>query len=168
MIESEIITLSKYMEAIKAMTASEMQIVLMANHIGHLSCSYQDKPYVFPMAYLFYEGVLYGQTTVGKKIEIVRKNPLVCFQTEAVDGPYWQSVMCWGNFEELDFEQLKTKNSMYVARILTERLGAVQASHGITIEHTGSNGIRPANTFGRESVLFRIEVTEFSGVKHKS
>jgi uncharacterized protein len=157
-----------YMNPIKTMTANEIQIVLMANHAGHLACSIDDKPYVFPMAYVFYEGVLYGQTAVGKKIEIIRKNSQVCFQTEIVDGECWQSVMCWGNFEELDFAQLHTKESEYLTRILTERLTALQTLHGIAIEYEDYGTIKPSTAFGRKSVLYRIVINDYSGVKHQS
>ena len=38
----------------------------------------------------------------GKKIEMMRKNPEVCFQVDAIaDLLNWESVICWGKFEEI-------------------------------------------------------------------
>ena len=43
-----------------------------------------------------------GRTFEGMKVKMMRENPKVCFQIENLESfGEWQSVTCWGEFEEL-------------------------------------------------------------------
>ncbi|NOS67438.1 MAG: hypothetical protein HOO67_03695 [Candidatus Peribacteraceae bacterium] len=76
----------------------EMNMLLSSEVFGHLGCCDDGKPYIVPMAYVYNENTLYGQTTEGKKVEKLRKNPLVCFQVESLKEGQWRSVICWGGY----------------------------------------------------------------------
>lgn len=139
---------------------------LLTNATGHLGCTDNTIPYVFPMAYGYYDGVIYGQTTKGKKIDIIRQHSYVCFQVESVTPSYWESVQCWGNFEELDFAHIETKQQEYLVRVLTERLSSIQHNFGVHIEYDHLGHIKPLHLYGKESVLFRIPIEHMSGIRH--
>lgn len=50
----------------------------------------------------FEDGYIYSHSKPGHKVEMMRKNPKVCFQVEEVqDFFHWKSVVAWGTFEEL-------------------------------------------------------------------
>lgn len=149
-----------------ALTQEEITAFLAARNFGHLGCTDGTTPYVFPMAYGFVDDVLYGQTTKGKKIDIVHHNSTVCFQVDEVQADQWISVMCWGTLQELDFSHLESKQQVYLARVLSERLATVQHQFGVHIEHNSAGGLRPGKIFGKESVLFRIPIETMSGIRH--
>ena len=84
------------------LTKAECERILASNRYAHLGCVDGDEAYVVPITYVYDGGFLYGFTHEGKKIELLRKNPKMCVQVERVDGEReWESVICWGLFEEV-------------------------------------------------------------------
>ncbi|MBI5156344.1 pyridoxamine 5'-phosphate oxidase family protein [Candidatus Peregrinibacteria bacterium] len=143
---------------------ADMDELLVSGIFGHLGYCDGNKPYVVPLAYVFHDGVIYGQTTEGRKIDLVRKNPLVCFQVQHERNYEWRSVLCWGTFEEFDFERLEHEEALPILTLLTERLGGIQKNVGIVLPSFSLEGAAAAKTVdGRKSVLFRILVTERTG-----
>lgn len=150
-----------------ALSASEMETLLTQERFGHLACCDDGKPFVFPMAFAYHAGVLYGQTTVGRKIDILRRNPNVCFQVQRVDDASWRSVQCWGTFEELDFDKLEGEEAARIVQLLSDHLGSIQRQVGIEIRFTQGNKPSPVTINGKVTTLFRIVVHETSGVFRK-
>ena len=53
---------------------------------------------------------LYGHCLEGQKVAMMRNNPEVCFQVEEMrDMANWNSVITWGNFEEINDEMERRK-----------------------------------------------------------
>jgi hypothetical protein len=145
------------------LSETEINTLLSSEVFGHLGCTDGLKPYVVPMAYVYRDNVLYGQTTEGKKVEMLRKNPLVCFQVERLKDRQWRSVMCWGTLEELAFEELQQPEAVEVVHLLTERIGGIQENVGIAVPFSFAKGAVPLTVNEKKSTLFRILVTEKSG-----
>jgi uncharacterized protein len=82
---------------------SDMSIALLKSaHIGHIACTKGLQPYVTPFSFAYEKDFIYGFATVGKKIEWMRANPLVCIEVEnIVNREEWQTVIIEGRFEEL-------------------------------------------------------------------
>jgi nitroimidazol reductase NimA-like FMN-containing flavoprotein (pyridoxamine 5'-phosphate oxidase superfamily) len=146
----------------------EMNELLSSEIFGHLGCTDEMKPYVVPMAYVFHDNVFYGQTTEGKKIEMLRKNPLVCFQVESLKDGQWKSVVCWGKFEEMDFEELQKPEAITIVQLLTKRIGGIQDTVGIAVPFTFADGAAPLTVNEKKSSLFRILVSEKTGRWYRS
>lgn len=84
------------------LTQAQCEDVLKHNRYGHLGCIDDGHPYVVPITYIYKDGVLYGFSLKGQKIDIMRKNPNICIQVEQVDSEnMWKSVICFGHFEEI-------------------------------------------------------------------
>lgn len=148
----------------RALSDTEMRELLESEVYGHLACSDNGKPYIVPLAYVFHENVLYGQTTEGKKIAILRRNPLVCFQVQQQKEKEWRSVMCWGNFEEFAFEKLNEVEASMIVELLTNRLGSIQENVGIAVpRYSFEQNAVPLLVNNRKSTLFRIVITEKTG-----
>ncbi len=145
---------------------AEMDSLLESEVFGHLGCTDSRKPYVVPMAYVYHQNVLYGQTTEGKKVDMLRANPLVCFQVERQRDRQWRSVMCWGTFEELDFDELRKPEAVKVVELLTHRIGGIQEDVGIAVPFSFTNGPMALKVNEKSSTLFRIVVTEKTGRKY--
>lgn len=147
----------------KELNQEGIERVLRAEKFGNLGCSIHNKPYVFPMAFVYHDNVIYGQTTTGHKTKIIRENPNVCFQTHMLTDSGWASVMCWGIFQELDFEDVDDAQSTQVVKMLIEKLSSVQHPIGVKIQYSQTESLKPLSINGHKSTLFRIVITEKTG-----
>src|ERR1700681_3839969 len=87
---------------IEEMTLADCRAMLARAQVARLACALHDQPYIVPIDIAF-EGVsLYGYSTLGQKIEWMRQNPLVCLEIDEIVGhTQWESVVVFGNYEEL-------------------------------------------------------------------
>lgn len=76
--------------------------VLTRVHLGRLACARTNQPYVFPIFYAYHHTGLYCASTIGKKIEWMRENPLVALEVDEIHSSQnWESVVVAGCYEEL-------------------------------------------------------------------
>ena len=97
---------------IHEMTDKECSDVLEQTRVGRLACARNNQPYVVPI-FFAYRGEhiygmhlagkhLYGFTTLGRKIQWMRLNPLVCVETDEIEScDRWVSIVVFGRYEEL-------------------------------------------------------------------
>ena len=79
-------------------TLSDKQIinVVCNNIIGRLGCHSDGKTYVVPISFAYEGGYIYARTFEGMKIDMMRKNPEVCFQLDEMNSMAdWKSVVFW-------------------------------------------------------------------------
>src|SRR5512136_2795322 len=61
-------------------SAEEMEKLLTEERVGYLGVSHHNVPYVVPLTYGYCEGkIIFHGASEGKKLEIIRENPTVCF-----------------------------------------------------------------------------------------
>ena len=102
---------------INQMSNQECLDLLALKRLGRLACAHGSQPYVVPIYYVYSDNFLYSLTTVGKKIEWMRANPLVCLEVDdvAADSQEWSSVIVTGSFEEMpDTPQWRTNREFAV------------------------------------------------------
>lgn len=88
------------------LSAIEIEQLLHKQTVGRIGCHEKDLVYVVPISYAYEDNRIYCHTYEGKKIDIMRKNPNVCFQVDEMnDMANWKSVIAWGEFEELNNEE---------------------------------------------------------------
>lgn len=142
-----------------SLTHSQMEHVLQSQLVGRIACHAGEKLYVVPVSYVYHDGYIYAHSKEGLKIAIMRKNPGVCFQVDAVeDMTNWRSVIVWGTYEELHRE----KDQVNALRIIIDRF----------VPYTTSQSVRPTHGFSRapeviekekRAVVYRIKVLEMTG-----
>ncbi len=82
--------------------AAAIESLLLNEVTGRIGCHAQGRTYVVPITYAYESGSVYGHSSEGLKLRMMRENPRVCFQVDRVRGPGdWESVIAWGEFEEL-------------------------------------------------------------------
>lgn len=145
------------------LSIEDIKEVLATQVLGHLGCCENNTPYIVPMAYAYKGNVLYGQTTEGKKTEMLRANPNCCFQVGDTKGHHWRSVLCEGVFEELDFESITDPEAIEAITQLSARLKAVQDVVGVSVPMNTDDGIKPLTIDGKQSTLFRIVIDNMTG-----
>lgn len=75
---------------------NEIQIknILSSQVIGRLGCTDGQLPYIVPVTYSYDGEFIYGQTFEGTKLNLLRKNPNVCFEVDrSMDMRNWKSVL---------------------------------------------------------------------------
>jgi nitroimidazol reductase NimA-like FMN-containing flavoprotein (pyridoxamine 5'-phosphate oxidase superfamily) len=142
-----------------ALTERQIENLLKELPVGRIGCHADGITYIVPVNYV-YDGVnLYAHSAKGMKIDMMRKNPDVCFQADAITNlQNWESVICWGKFEEitdmLEREHIMQKIINNVMPLMTGE--AAQPSHGFT-----NNASDIGNDV--ELILYKIVLSKKTG-----
>ena len=137
---------------------NQINNVLSSQVIGRLACTDGKHPYIVPVTYTYDGKYIYGQTRDGRKLNILRKNPNVCFEVDMMtDMANWQSVIVYGTFEELN-----GTDEQVAREILFNRVYPLQTSstihphqHKVVSDVDDDNRIKP--------IMYRIEIEEKTG-----
>ena len=87
---------------IQEMTTQECWGMLARNNIARLACARDNQPYIVPLRVDLDGDYLYGYATLGRKVEWMRTNPLVCLECEELTTDrQWASLIVFGHYEEL-------------------------------------------------------------------
>ena len=137
------------------LTTDEIENLLTRSPVGRIGCHTRERPYIVPVSYAYDGACVYGYASDGLKLEIMRFNPLVCFEVDEVrTASQWESVIAFGRFEELDGARAGEALDLISHRM--------RASAGFL---PGSPD--PSRTVvtrrGRYGVAYRIVLTEKSG-----
>ena len=90
---------------IRELSRQESVDLLARTRLGRLACTRGAQPYIVPIYFAYTDGSLYSFATVGRKIEWMRANPLVCVEVdEVVSSQQWMSVVAFGRYEEMPDE----------------------------------------------------------------
>lgn len=140
---------------------SEQQIenLLKQQVTGRIACHADGVTYIVPVNYVYDGTYVYGHSTAGKKIEMMRNNPEVCFEVDVIQSIFkWQSVIAWGTFEEIaDMNEKQRVMQGIIHRIMPLSVNPTNhPSHGIT-ERDTDVGI------GVELIVYKISLKEKTG-----
>jgi uncharacterized protein len=87
---------------ISELSGDESLNLLARVGFGRLACAKGDQPYVIPIFFAYEDHHVYCASTLGRKIEWMRANPLVCLEVDEVTSPQkWVSVVVFGHYREL-------------------------------------------------------------------
>jgi uncharacterized protein len=86
----------------REMTPDEIEQFIAAETVARIGCHAGDETYVVPVAYAKSRDAIYAFSHEGRKLQMMRENPSVCVEFDAVSHlGSWRSVIAWGTFEEL-------------------------------------------------------------------
>lgn len=135
------------------MSNEEIEAFVRGEVVARIGCHADDHLYVVPVAYAFRDGVLYGFSHEGKKLAMMRKNPRVCVEIDAVEHlGSWKSVIAWGTFEELEGDAADRG-----AAIAAERLASLVS------DAESRRRLREALRREPAPVIYRIRIDEMTG-----
>ncbi|WP_087006238.1 pyridoxamine 5'-phosphate oxidase family protein [Rhizobium sullae] len=87
---------------LREMSNKECVELLQRAHFGRIGCCREACPYIVPVYFAYESNTIYSFSLAGRKIEWMRDNPNVCFETEEHGGGRgWNSVIATGKFHEL-------------------------------------------------------------------
>jgi hypothetical protein len=135
----------------------EMSICLLkGTHVGRIACAQGSQPYVTPFSFAYHEDFIYSFATVGKKIEWMRANPLVCVEVEnIVSREEWQTIVIFGRYQELPGTS-EFHDARLAAHDLLARTAVWWEPGYVKTLHQGLE--RPF-----QPIYFRILINEISG-----
>ncbi len=130
--------------------------LLCRTRLGRLACAQGTQPYVVPFYFACDNNYIYSFSTLGKKIEWMRANSLVCVEADEVVSPQnWMSVIVLGRYEELpDTPEWLTERAA-AFRLLRREAMWWEPAYAKTAIHDGVRSLEP--------VFYRIHIDEITG-----
>jgi nitroimidazol reductase NimA-like FMN-containing flavoprotein (pyridoxamine 5'-phosphate oxidase superfamily) len=142
----------------RELTEDQVNSILLSQAFGRLACTDGERPYIVPITYAYDGKYIYGQTNEGTKLELMRKNPSVCFEVDRMtDMKNWKSVIVYGKFEELKGEAAHQARAKFFGRLfpLTTSNSIHSFQHEIDYE--------PDDSMRIKKVMFRIKIEKLTG-----
>lgn len=141
-------------------TLTPDQVVRVLHHgmIGRIGCHADGETYVVPVTYVYDGDAVYGHTGEGRKVAMMRKNPVVCFEVDEMDNlSNWRSVIATGRYEELHGE-----DAGRCMQLLVDRFLPLMTSESATPSH-GMQAAHRADTTGHTPVMYRLRLSDKTG-----
>lgn len=139
---------------------NEEEVESLLNHqvIGRIGCCVDNRCYVVPISFAYDGRYIYCRSQEGLKIQMMRKNPHVCFEAENTrNHANWQSVVIQGIYEEL--ETVDERNEALTW--LHKRVLPIRSSE---TTHLGNDWpFSAGDNDAVDGIIFRIQVVEKSG-----
>src|ERR1700759_2296059 len=81
---------------------NEIEEFIRNQFIGRIGCCLNNKIYVVPISYAYDGECVYCHTQEGLKISMMRENPAVCFEVDALETlATWKSAIAFGKYIEI-------------------------------------------------------------------
>lgn len=133
------------------MSRDEIEAMLLRNRVGRLAFALYDRVDIQPIHYIYERGWLYGRTSEGAKLAVLKHNQWVAFEVDEVSDLFdWRSIVIHGSFWIMSprgsprAEELWTKAVDLVSKIVP---GALTENDPVAFRQT----------------LFRIAVSDVRG-----
>jgi len=139
------------------MAPAEIDQLLQQQVVGRIGCHANGFTYVVPVSYAYDGTCIYCHTFEGMKVDMMRKNPQVCFEVDSTKNlANWQSVIAWGAFQELP----EGPDRNEAIKKLRERKLPILSSQTMQL---GSNWPFVSVDEKIEGIIFRIQLMEKTG-----
>src|ERR671915_1445304 len=95
------------MGIIRELPTEEIEALLRTAIVGRIACcghgrTGDGRPYLVPLAYGYDGEAVYAHSGPGRKIRLMRAQPLVSFEVDQAEAPdRWRSAIAEGVYEEL-------------------------------------------------------------------
>jgi uncharacterized protein len=143
---------------ISTLNDKQIDTLLSDQCIGRIGCNDGNKTYVVPVTYVYDGEYIIGHSRPGKKIDIMRKNPVVCFQVDKVTSmASWQSAIIMGIFEELHDKDAKEAMDTLITRLRN----TITSETAHPKDPEDSQERREAEGFS--AIVYRIRIQEKTG-----
>jgi uncharacterized protein len=95
------------MGVIRVLPPDQIERLLRTAIVGRIACGgdgavEEARPYLVPLAYGYDGEAVYAHSSPGRKIRLMRRQPLVAFEVDAAEAPdRWRSVIADAVYEEI-------------------------------------------------------------------
>jgi uncharacterized protein len=142
------------------LTDEQIEEVLKEHVLGRIGCNDGKKTYVVPVNYVYDGRFIIAHSVAGMKIEMMRKNPQVCFEVDEMKNfTNWKSVIVWGEYQEL-----KDEHSRYYAmKLFVERMMHMKISETAIPPELSGERVHPRSPGNIKPIVYRIVIEERTG-----
>jgi len=139
---------------------AEIDAIINQANVLHLALAEEDQPFVVPVFYAYDGEFLYFHSAkAGRKIEMLKRNPKVCFCISIDHGIIESDEPC-------DFEaKHRTVIGFGTASFVEEEAEKIAALDRIVARFTATNFTYPKANLKATAVL-RIRIENLTGKKH--
>jgi nitroimidazol reductase NimA-like FMN-containing flavoprotein (pyridoxamine 5'-phosphate oxidase superfamily) len=140
------------------LSKEQIEVVLRKQLLGRIGCHADGLTYVVPIGYAYDGEYIYGHTGEGMKIDMMRKNPRVCFQVDNVQNIVnWQSVIIQGEYQEL--KELQERNNA-LQKLLSRDLPMITSE---SVEPAPDWPFPPEDLESIRGIVYRIKILDITG-----
>jgi uncharacterized protein len=137
----------------------EIEATLATSAYGRIGCHADGRTYVVPVGYAYDGRRLICHSGEGLKIEMMRKNPHVCFEIEAVENlGDWRSVIAWGRYVELTGTEAALALGLLIDRLVPLLTSPEMPRYGVRSVTPPARAEHPSR-----SIIYAIELDEKTG-----
>jgi hypothetical protein len=84
----------------RELTPAQSTMILARHNVGRIAFTFHDRVGIEPIHYVYQNGILYGRTSHGSKLDVLAHHPWVAFEVDEVEGLFdWRSVAVQGTFD---------------------------------------------------------------------
>lgn len=142
------------------LTPEEIGEMLSNNSIGRIGCNDGEKTYVVPISYLLEQSGILCHSKNGMKIEMMRRNPEVCFEVDDIkDYNNWSCVIAWGTYQELT----SGEDIEYARQFFSEYMLQQKTSETALPPHTQEERYHTAKLDYIPAIYYRIHFHKVTG-----
>ena len=142
------------------LSPEQIEEILISNHLGRIGCKDSNQVYIVPINYVYDGNSIIAHSVYGMKIEMMRKNPNVCFQVDEIkDFMNWKSVVAWGEYKELTDERERYK----AMDLFVEKTLRLKISETAIPPELFEARVHPRSPGNIKPVIYRIILTEKTG-----
>jgi uncharacterized protein len=142
------------------LNSEQIEKVLKENVLGRIGCSAGKKTYVVPVNYVYDDKFIIAHSVMGLKIEMMRKNPQVCFEVDEMKSlTNWKSVIAWGEYQELTGE----RDRYYAMKLFVDRMMHMKISESAIPPEITVKKVNPGLPGSIKPIVYRIVITEKTG-----
>lgn len=140
------------------LTNEQIDFVLHGQYVGRIGCYADNNVYVVPVTFAYDSRYVYVTSKEGLKVEMMRKNPKVCFEVDIIENmANWRSVILRGEFQELNDERERKK----ALKVLSEKVMPLITSE--TVKPLRQTMSPEMVVKERKPIVYRILITEKTG-----
>ena len=142
------------------LTNEQIEEVLKKNVLGRIGCNDGEKNYVVPVNYAYDGKFIIAHSVMGMKIEIMRKNPSVCFEVDEMKSfTTWKSVITWGKYQELTDQ----RDRFFALRLFVDRMMHMKISKTAIAPEISGGRVHLRSPGNVRPIIYRIVITEKTG-----
>ena len=148
---------------IGTLNKEQIEHVLHSAVVGRIGCYDGQDIYIVPLTFVFDGKYIYAHSNEGSKIEIMRKQPTVCFEVESIEGmTNWRCVIVHGTFQELK----TTEDQNHGLKVLSDRLMPYLLSE--TMRSYDADNPTKNVVKQKKPVIYRIQISRMTGRYEKN